>query len=93
MSFKHRVMLHGAALLSLALLLSAQALAQDQAKEPDLTVGSAVHEEPSVPPAPVGHRQPQASELPANAARDPSDEWLDRINRDIDRKLQICRGC
>jgi hypothetical protein len=95
MSFTHRVMLHAAALALPALLLSAQALAQEaQTKEPDRTVGSGVRmEEPSLPQAPVGHRQPRASDLPATRERDPSDDWLNRLNRETDRKLEICRGC
>jgi hypothetical protein len=50
-------------------------------------------EEPSLPQAPVGHRQPRAADLPATRQRDPSDEWLNRLNRETDRKLEICRGC
>ena len=94
MSFTHRVMLHAAALVLPGLLLSAQAVAQTQSKEPDRTVGSGVRsEEPSLPPAPVGHRQPRAADLPATLPRGASDEWLDRLNRETDRKLEICRGC
>ena len=94
MSFMHRVMLHGAA-LALPALLSTQALAQGtQPKEPDRTTGSGVRmEEPSVPQAPIGHRQPRPSDLPATRERDPSDVWLNELNRDLDRKLQICRNC
>jgi hypothetical protein len=44
-------------------------------------------------PAPVGHRQPRAAEIPANAPKNESDAWPQRLNREIDRKLQICRGC
>ena len=43
--------------------------------------------------APIGHRQPLASELPPNRERDPSDAWLNRLNRETDRKLEICRAC
>jgi hypothetical protein len=99
MSFRHRVMLHGATLALSGLLISAQAhaqaqnQAQTQMKEPDRTTGSAPRDEPALPQAPVGHRQPRASDIPASVPRDPSDEWLERINRSLDRKLQICRGC
>jgi hypothetical protein len=94
MWFMHRVMLHGAA-LALPALLATQALAQGtQPKEPDRTTGSGVRmEEPSVPPAPIGHRQPRPSDVPATRERDPSDVWLNRLNRETDRKLQICRDC
>ena len=38
--------------------------------------------------APVGHRQPRAEDIPP--AIDPSPSQVDR---DLDRSLQICRGC
>jgi hypothetical protein len=42
-------------------------------------------------PAPVGHRQPQAKDLPSQKPNE-----LERISeedRAVDRKLTICRGC
>ncbi|MCA6111775.1 hypothetical protein J6497_32110 [Bradyrhizobium sp. CNPSo 4026] len=42
-------------------------------------------------PAPVGHRQPQAKDLPSQSPNE-----LDRISeedRAVDRKLTICHGC
>jgi len=45
----------------------------------------------SVGEAPVGHRQPQARDVPS---QNPSD--LDRLTAEdaaVDRKLTICRGC
>jgi hypothetical protein len=96
MSFTHRLVLHGTALALSALLLSAEAHAQAQQpapeKEQDRTVGAGSPQ--STPsPAPIGHRQPKASDLPSVVPKDPSDEWLTRINRELDRKIQICRGC
>jgi hypothetical protein len=43
-------------------------------------------------PAPVGHRQPRAADIPksAKAAADPIDE---RETLQLNRKLNICRGC
>ena len=44
-------------------------------------------------PAPIGHRQPRASEIPKNpqlSEFEPEQRWLDK---DLDRKLKICRGC
>jgi hypothetical protein len=41
--------------------------------------------------APVGHRQPRPSDIPANVAR--QNIGVDRGERDLDAKLQICRGC
>ena len=87
-----------AALVLSGLLISAGACARDADKNPDQntdrTVGSGTRsDEPTIPQAPIGHRQPRAADLPTVMPRDSSDEWLDRVNRDIDRKLDICRGC
>jgi hypothetical protein len=106
MSFTNRVMLHAAALALPALLLAASAQAGDraadqpkgqaspspsQAKDQDRTVGFGTPSDQ--PSAPIGHRQPRAADIPSTMPRDPSDAWLDRLNRDLDRKLQFCRGC
>ncbi|WP_024511000.1 hypothetical protein [Bradyrhizobium sp. ARR65] len=41
--------------------------------------------------APIGHRQPQAKDVPSE---NPSDlERVSEEDRDVDRKLMICRGC
>jgi hypothetical protein len=94
MSFKHRVVMRVAALVLPALLISATAYAQTRAKDADRTVGSGVRaDEPVLPPAPVGHRQPRAADVPPTLQRDGSDEWLQRLNQETDRKLKICRGC
>jgi hypothetical protein len=44
------------------------------------------------PLAPVGHRQPKATEVgnPPSAVLDPE---AARRQRALDKKLQICRGC
>jgi hypothetical protein len=44
--------------------------------------------------APVGHRQPRASDMPnSNNVSDPND-FLTKENRALDRKVKsICRGC
>jgi len=42
---------------------------------------------------PIGHRQPRAADIPANRSSADGDAWLNRVNRDIDSKLNICRGC
>ena len=41
--------------------------------------------------APVGHRQPQARDVPSQSSRDI--ERLSAEDAAIDRKLVICRGC
>ena len=43
--------------------------------------------------APVGHRQPRISDIPAATQRSPLDRELRRENEQIDRKIIICRGC
>jgi hypothetical protein len=40
------------------------------------------------PPAPVGHRQPRASDVPNQA-----DVTRGEADVEIDKKLSICRGC
>ena len=40
-------------------------------------------------PAPTGHRQPHASDVPVDARQDADI----RDEADVDRKLGICRGC
>jgi hypothetical protein len=44
-------------------------------------------------PAPVGHRQPRATDLIKLMAPDSQDS-LDQENASVDRKIQgVCRGC
>ncbi|WP_454623834.1 hypothetical protein [Bradyrhizobium cenepequi] len=42
-------------------------------------------------PAPVGHRQPQAKDLPSQSPN--ALEQISEEDRAVDRKLTICRGC
>lgn len=44
-------------------------------------------------PAPVGHRQPRVSDVPANVQLSSSDVEERRLNRELNAKLVICRGC
>jgi len=41
--------------------------------------------------APIGHRQPNASDVPANVLRD--EDAMKRESDALDRELNICRGC
>jgi hypothetical protein len=83
-----------AILLLSALLIPSAAFAGDAVRPaPPSTTGSAVSDQPSIPQAPIGHRQPRAADIPADAANNADDAWLDRVNRSIDSKLTICRGC
>ncbi|WP_065756278.1 hypothetical protein [Bradyrhizobium paxllaeri] len=46
-----------------------------------------------IPEAPIGHRQPRRSDVPAEKNLDPNDP-LSKENAALDRKIKsICRGC
>jgi Spy/CpxP family protein refolding chaperone len=44
-------------------------------------------------PAPVGHRQPRGADLPAAVRRDENTNPGSESEQQLDRQLQICRGC
>jgi hypothetical protein len=83
--------------LLLSALLTPAALAGDtgtgRTAPERSTTGSAVSDQPAMPQAPIGHRQPRAAELPADTSPSAEDAWMNRVNRDIDSKLTICRRC
>lgn len=94
MATNHHAALRLAALTLPGLLIAANALAQNIERKDDRTTGfGGQYDEPAAPQPPLGHRQPMASELPAHTTPTQEDEWLNRVNRETDRKLQICRGC
>jgi hypothetical protein len=84
----------------LTISVGCSALAQERLAPPasgqPSTDGSA-----AVPQAPVGHRQPRMSDLPADVGdqqrppEPPSSGQQSRANRGsgIDPQLRICRGC
>jgi len=46
------------------------------------------------PPAPVGHRQPRASDVPDDKNLNNPNDLLSKENAALDKKLKsICRGC
>ena len=47
----------------------------------------------SVPEAPVGHRQPRADQVPSEDNLMNPNDPINRENAEIDRMLNICRGC
>jgi hypothetical protein len=49
-------------------------------------------EQPDPGQAPVGHRQPQAKDLPP-ADMPPADEATRDLDKALAKKLTICRGC
>ena len=83
--------------LTFAALLAATAAGAQTAREPNQrppeTTGSASGSPPGMPQAPVGHRQPRAADLPAATERSPEDQRQMERDREIDKKLWICRGC
>jgi len=86
--------LHLAALAVAALFCATGVAAQDVRAPESRTTGSAVREiPPNVPPAPVGHRQPKLSDLPAESQNAATNTERSARDRELDRKLQICRGC
>jgi hypothetical protein len=46
----------------------------------------------AVIPAPVGHRQPRASDIP-QSNRSAAEQLEDRQQAELNRRLRICRGC
>ena len=86
--------LHLAIFAAAALFGPAGAAAQDGRATESRTTGSAVREIPStVPQAPVGHRQPKLSDLPPESQRAATTTERSARDRELDKKLQICRGC
>ncbi len=41
--------------------------------------------------APVGHRQPTVQDVPRN--ENSAIDAMDKLDKELDRKLTICRGC
>ncbi|MDD1529113.1 hypothetical protein C7U92_15410 [Bradyrhizobium sp. WBOS7] len=74
---------------SLVVLLGGAAIAQTGAKGSTSSGANSG----SVPPAPVGHRQPRAADVPSKTVSDPNDP-LSKENQALDKKIKsICRGC
>jgi hypothetical protein len=44
-------------------------------------------------PAPSGHFQPRPADIPIGIPLSPSTEEQEALDRAVDEKLQICRGC
>jgi hypothetical protein len=79
-----------AALAALAVAMVGTALAQNPPDDkPAPPNPGAVRSSPL--PAPVGHRQPRASDIPSPPPGDNTREAEPRD--DINERLRICRGC
>jgi hypothetical protein len=76
-----------AATLVSPLLLGPGLFAQDQ-----LTPPSETNYGRAPIPAPVGHRQPRAADIPPTA-RTPAELQEERQQAELNRRLRICRGC
>ncbi|QDF37917.1 hypothetical protein FJN17_10190 [Bradyrhizobium symbiodeficiens] len=79
---------------SLVVLLGGAAVAQTGSK--GSTSGGAMSgpSAGSVPPAPVGHRQPRASDVPSEKNLSDPNDPLSKENQALDKKIKsICRGC
>jgi hypothetical protein len=84
-------------IISMALLVLIGATGAVAQSGKGTSVGTTING--SVPEAPVGHRQPRASDVP-NATSDVPDEknptldLLAKENANLDKKIKsICRGC
>lgn len=44
-------------------------------------------------PAPVGHRQPHRADVPQSEAVSAWERQQQRLDREVHRRLIICRGC
>ena len=79
----------------LALIGAPGAIAQSGSK--GTSVGSTING--AVPQAPVGHRQPRASDVPNETSDVPNEknstiDLLAKENANLDKKIKsICRGC
>lgn len=59
-----------------------------QAAAPSMNMG-----QPSLPEAPVGHRQPRADQVPSERDLMSPNDPINQENAALDRMLNICRGC
>jgi hypothetical protein len=77
--------------VSLVVLLGGAAIAQTGGTKGSTSGGAASG---SLPPAPVGHRQPRASDVPNEKNLSDPNDPLSKENQALDKKIKsICRGC
>ena len=56
--------------------------------------GSSTAVKNQLPQAPIGHRQPRASDVPSEKNLNDPNDLLSKENAILDRKIKgICRGC
>ena len=87
---RHDVAVRIALLLIPGLLVAAPAQSQSErgANRPAETGARS-----PIPQAPVGHRQPTAADVPKDLTKDIETQAREKRDRELDAKLQICRGC
>jgi hypothetical protein len=81
------------ALVLLGLMAPAAGAMEPRAQDPIVGMTDRVQTRAMPLPAPVGHRQPRAADVPSGLAKNMSDEEHERRERALSRRLQICRGC
>jgi hypothetical protein len=74
-------------LLLPVLLYAAPAMSQGNSEQS----GSA--QKSGIAPDPVGHRQPTVADIPKERPKDTTDEQREKLDRELDAKLRICRNC
>jgi hypothetical protein len=74
-------------LLLPVLLFAAPAMSQGDSQQS----GSA--QKSAVGVAPIGHRQPKVADFPKERPKDATDEQREKLDRELDAKLRICRNC
>ncbi len=78
--------------LSLVVLIGGAALAQTGAGGAGSSTGAT--KSGGVPPAPIGHRQPRASDVPSEQDLSNPNNPVNKEDAALDKKIKsICRGC
>ncbi len=78
--------------LSLVVLIGGAALAQTGAGGAGSSAGAT--KSGGVPPAPIGHRQPRASDVPSEQDLSNPNNPVNKEDAALDKKIKsICRGC
>ena len=77
--------------LSILALLGGTAIAQT-GNNKKMSTGETI--KGNIPDAPIGHRQPRASDVPSEKNLSDPNDPLSRENQALDKKIKsICKGC
>ena len=78
----------------LALIDTSAAIAQSAGSRNAAPVPSMGSDQPLLPEAPVGHRQPRADQVPSEKTLMNPNDPMNQDNAAVDRTINgICRGC